>query len=63
MYMILWPRIKKLLSRVKVMFKEITKPTTASLTVNGIIDMTRSRKDLVTENAILRQQLIVVNRR
>jgi transposase InsO family protein len=42
--------------------KQWTKPTTATLVRGTIADMTRSQTDLLVENAILRQQLIVLNR-
>jgi putative transposase len=34
----------------------------ASLPVATLADMTRSRKDLLAENALLRQQLVVLGR-
>ena len=42
--------------------KQWTKPTSATLVRGTIADMTRSQTDLLVENAILRQQLIVLNR-
>lgn len=39
-----------------------TKPATLALTSGLFSDLTRSRTDLMIENAILRQQLIVLNR-
>ncbi len=39
-----------------------TKPATSALTVSILSDLTRSRTDLVVENALLCQQLIVLNR-
>jgi putative transposase len=39
-----------------------TKPATLSLISGVISDLTRSRSDLITENALLRQQLIVLQR-
>ena len=38
------------------------KPTTATLALGVLSDFTRSKADLLTENAILRQQLIVLKR-
>lgn len=38
------------------------KPTTASLAAAALTDMTRSHADLIAENAMLRQQLIVLMR-
>jgi hypothetical protein len=42
--------------------KQWTKPTTATLVTISLTDMTRSKADLIAENAMLRQQLIVLNR-
>jgi putative transposase len=38
------------------------KPTTVSLALGAIADLSRSKADLLVENALLRQQLIVLNR-
>jgi transposase InsO family protein len=43
-------------------FRCWTKPTMTSLATGALIDMTRSRADLVAENAMLRQQLIILKR-
>jgi hypothetical protein len=42
--------------------KQWVKPTTAMLIAASLTDMTRSKADLIAENAMLRQQLIVVGR-
>jgi hypothetical protein len=42
--------------------KQWVKPTTATLVVASLTDMTRSKIDFIAENAMLRQQLIVLNR-
>jgi hypothetical protein len=42
--------------------KRWTKPTTAVLAEETLSDMARSRADLIAENALLRQQLTVLNR-
>ncbi len=39
-----------------------SRPATLSLISGFVADLTRSRSDLVVENALLRQQLIVLNR-
>ncbi len=39
-----------------------TKPATSALAVGILSDLTRSRADLVVENALLRQQLIILKR-
>jgi putative transposase len=49
---------KNLGSRIK----HWTKPTTVTLIAASLADMTRSQADLIAENAMLRQQLIVLNR-
>ncbi len=53
---------KTLGSRVKQHLRQWTKPTTVILVTETLSDMTRSRTDLIAENAMLRQQLIVLNR-
>ena len=42
--------------------KHWAKTTTPSLVTSSLSDLTRSRADLVVEKALLRQQLIVLNR-
>jgi hypothetical protein len=42
--------------------KQWAKPATPSLISGVISDLTRSRCDLIVENALLRQQLIVLRR-
>jgi hypothetical protein len=49
-------------SKLNQSLKHWTKPTTAPLAVGTLADMTRSRRDLVAENALLRQQLIALRR-
>ena len=39
-----------------------TKPATPALAVGLLSDLTRSRTDLLIENALLRQQLIILKR-
>ena len=53
---------KTILNRVKAQIKKITKPATVSLAAGAVSDLTRTKSDLVVENAILRQQLIVLKR-
>jgi hypothetical protein len=43
-------------------YQQWTKPPTESLVVGGLVDATRSKRDLIAENAFLRQQLIVLKR-
>jgi putative transposase len=54
---------KSLGSQVKQRLKQWTKPVTTTLVTETLSDMTtRSRTDLIAKNAMLRQQLIVLNR-
>ena len=54
--------LKRFVSRVKQHLKQWSKPAIASIAVGSLSDLRRSRKDLIIENAMLRQQLIVLNR-
>lgn len=53
---------KSFLNRIKEQVKKITKPTTATLAVGALTALSRGRTDLLAENAMLRQQLIVLKR-
>jgi transposase InsO family protein len=53
---------KTVINRIKDKIKQLTKPTTPSLTIGAISDLPKSKADLMAENAILRQQVIVLNR-
>ena len=48
--------------RIRETLKMWTKPATALLFASALSDINRSRTDLIIENAMLRQQLIVLNR-
>jgi hypothetical protein len=52
----------KILDWLQERIKHWTKPVTSILIIGALSDLTRSRTDLVVENALLRQQLIVLNR-
>jgi transposase InsO family protein len=54
--------IKRFVINIKNRIKQWSKPTTIKLTAEALTDLKRSRKDLIAENALLRQQLIVLNR-
>ena len=54
--------IKRFVNNIKNRIKQWSKPTTIKLAAEALSDLKRSRKDLIAENAILRQQLIVLNR-
>lgn len=49
-------------SRLMQSFRGWTRPAVVSLAVSCLADLTRSRTDLIAENAMLRQQLIVLRR-
>ncbi|MCP4429224.1 MAG: hypothetical protein GY803_32475 [Chloroflexi bacterium] len=62
MFSSIWNACKSIFKHVKNTVKQWTKPTTATLAVGAVQDLSRSKSDLVVENAILRQQLIVLKR-
>ncbi len=55
-------RLKALRRNIKQRLRRWTKPDNQSLALNAILDLTRSKSELVLENALLRQQLIVLQR-
>ena len=55
-------RLNALRSNVKQHLRRWTKPDNQSLALNAILDLTRTKSELVLENALLRQQLIVLQR-
>jgi putative transposase len=56
---LLW---KPFVTWLQLIVKKWTKPASLSLITGTLSDLTRSHADLVVENALLRQQLIVLNR-
>ncbi len=52
----------KLIGSVKLRIKQWTKPVTTGFATGILSDSTRSRANLMAENALLRQQLIVLRR-
>jgi putative transposase len=48
--------------RIQHQIKGWVKPTTVMLAIGAITDLSRNRADLPVENALLRQQLIVLRR-
>ena len=52
----------KFLGWLQECFKHWKKPASSVLIIDILSDLTRSRTDLVVENALLRQQLIVLKR-
>ena len=53
---------KYFLFQFQLKIKHWAKPASLSLISDVISDLTRSRSDLIVENALLRQQLIVLHR-
>jgi hypothetical protein len=54
--------MSKFLGWLKERIKHWTKPASSVLIIGILSDLTRSQTDLIVENALLRQQLIVLNR-
>ena len=54
--------IGSLCQAVKLWFRQWTKPDNHSLALNATLDLTRSRLELMLENALLRQQIIILER-
>jgi putative transposase len=52
----------RLISFSEQTFLHLTQPSRYSIALSTATDLTRSRADLITENALLRQQLIVLHR-
>jgi transposase InsO family protein len=50
------------MGKVEAWVKQWTKPRTESLVVGTWMDMTRSKGELIAENALLRQQVIILQR-
>ena len=65
-FIVILSRLKRLVvPSVKVMharFVHWTKPLTSSLPLGTLADIARSKPELVAENALLRQQLIILKR-
>jgi hypothetical protein len=54
--------IRGLFQTVKDLLRRWTKPRNDAPVLNTALDLTRSKPELVLENALLRQQLVVLNR-
>lgn len=52
----------RLFSFLNQAFRHVTQPARASLVLNIAADLTRSKAELISENALLRHQLIVLHR-
>jgi putative transposase len=50
------------LDAVSSRFARWTKPLTSSLPLQSLADLSRSKPELIVENALLRQQLIILKR-
>ncbi len=55
--------ILRLVSSLEQAFLHLTQPSRYSLVVATAADLTRSKTELITENALLRQQLIILHRK
>jgi len=54
-------QVTRVVTRIRSALREATRP--CQLAAGALKDLTRSRSELVAENALLRQQLIVASRR
>jgi hypothetical protein len=54
--------VHALCQAVKQLLRRWTKPNNDALVLNAALDLTRSKTELMLENALLRQQLIVLKR-
>ena len=55
------PSLTRFVNCVKLYLMQWSKPITASIAMGALSDLKRSRWDLIIENAMLRQQLIVLH--
>jgi hypothetical protein len=55
----LWARLSSAASQI---FRRLTQPARPNLVTGTLADLPRSRAELLAENALLRQQLIVLRR-
>jgi transposase InsO family protein len=55
-------RLNSLRHAAKQLLRRWTKPDNQSLALNAVLDLSRSKSELLLENALLRQQLIVLRR-
>ena len=64
--MVILSPLKRLMStsvnRLRTRFVQWTTPPTSSLLLGTLADLIRSKPELIAENAILRQQLIILKR-
>jgi hypothetical protein len=57
-----YPFWASLTHRIQHKIRGWVKPTTVTLALGALADLSRSKTDLLVENALLRQQLIVLHR-
>ncbi|MFN2183966.1 MAG: integrase, partial [Anaerolineae bacterium] len=62
LFSIILRRLGSIQQAIKRPLRQWTKPDNYSLALNAVLDMTRSKQELVLENALLRQQLSVLQR-
>jgi putative transposase len=55
-------RAHSLCQAIKQRLRQWTKPNNHTLPLNAVLDITRSKSELVLENVLLRQQLIILQR-
>ena len=56
------PRLFQLLNSLKRRLRNLVKPNNYALSAHALTDLTRSKSELMLENAFLRQQLIILER-
>ena len=59
---IVWSAFSRVVKKIEKRFKRWTKPASCSLLEGTAADLIRTTRDLLIENALLRQQLIVLER-
>ena len=57
MFLGIWNTCKFIFKHVKETLEQWTKPTPVTLAASAVEDLTRSKSNLVVQNAILRQQM------
>jgi putative transposase len=62
LFSIILRRLGSIQQAIKRSLRQLTKPDNHSLVLNAALDMTRSKQELILENALLRQQLSVLQR-
>src|SRR4051812_29007671 len=60
---LLWQVVRQVVTKAEERFKHWTKPAPCTLLEGVAADLIRTKSELMAENALLRQQLIVLQRR